>query len=91
MAAKTKPEVQYRYAGACVPVRGKKEELCGQECRLLDMADEPWVCLLDPRKPEKLQVTRKGALRTKDCIQSSIFIQNSVDRAKISKLVGGIF
>jgi hypothetical protein len=93
MAKKKKePEtVKYRNAGATVPVRGKNEELCGQNCRLLNMTVVPWECMLDPRKPEKLQVTAKGALRGKTCLQSSSFIQTAVERARMAKLVGEVF
>lgn len=89
-ASRTTPEHSLQYTVAFVPVRGKKKELCGQECPLLDMSNEPWLCRRNPQAPDKLRVDRKGAYRTATCIKSGEFVRNAKARSFISQIVGGI-
>lgn len=84
----TGPSLQYTVV--FVPVRGKKKELCGQECQLLDMSNEPWLCRRNPEAPDKLRVCSKGAYRTVKCIESGEFVRSSKAQAFINKLVGGV-
>lgn len=89
-AAPKSAVLPYRYTVALVPVRGKKDEVCGVGCPLM-AGDVVPFCRRDPTKsPVILDVVPKvGAMRTKECIESGLFVEAARARAFINKVTGG--